>query len=326
VHDVSDMTARYLYIVSSPHGGSTLASHVFGNHPDAVNLGEASFIPKLLALDEPCTCGTSLAECDHWAQVFARLAELQGHDLRVDPYSLFLGDALKAKDGSGLIDHQHQTRLRYLLGKIRGALETSSLYATPRFLGLNATTLPAVRMSVINTLALYRAAAEVFNAKLVIDASKQPRKAPQLYNADPDRVRILHLVRDGRGVVTSRRKYMPLERSAERWDHYHRLTNRILGRWVPAEHRRRLRYEDFVANPAATMHDLCEWLKIDYTDACLQFSADQIMHSAGGNPARFGLADGIRQADERWRSELSADDLSRFDRLAGALNREFGYE
>ena len=320
------MAVRSLYIVSSPHGGSTLASIVLGNHPAAFNLGEVSFIPKLLALREPCTCGEPLVDCAHWGGVFDQLEQSTGKDLRQDPYSLFLGEALKGKDGSGLIDYEHQTRWRYLIGKSRGAIETAGLLLTPRFIGLNTTTLPSVRKSVANTLALYRAAAQVCDAQLVIDASKQPRKAPQLYSGDPDNVRILHLVRDGRGVVTSRRKYMPIERSAERWNHYHRLSTRILDRWVPEEHRRRVRYEDFVADPPAVLRELFEWLGLTYTDACLQFSDDQVVHSAGGNPARFGLSDGIRSADERWRTELSPKDLAVFDRLAGPLNRELGYE
>jgi hypothetical protein len=29
--------------------------------------------------------------------------------------------------------------------------------------------------------------------------------------------------------------------------------------------------------------------------------------------------------DERWRDSLTADDLSEFDAVAGALNRQYGY-
>ena len=47
---------------------------------------------------------------------------------------------------------------------------------------------------------------------------------------------------------------------------------------------------------------------------------------AGGNPARFNLSRGIGPPDERWRSVLSAAQLERFERIAGALNRQLGYE
>lgn len=316
----------YLYIVSSPHGGSTLMSLVLGNHPAAANLGEVSFIPKLLALGELCTCGAQLRECGHWGETFAELARATGVDMRSHPYDLYIGDALKGKDGSGLIDHSHQTRSRYLAGKLRGAVDTATLLATPRWPGMGLTTLPAVRTSVRNTLALYAAAANAHDKRLLVDASKLPRKAPHLYLQDPERVRILHLVRDARGVVASRKRYMQPQRAAERWNHYHRLTSRILERWVAPEHRFRLRYEDFVADPPAALQQVFDWLELPYLDACLEFGEEIVMHSAGGNPARFGLSQGIRQADERWRTALDASDLAAYEAEAGQLNRQFGYE
>ncbi len=316
---------KYLYIVSSPHGGSTLLSLVLGNHARAANLGEVSFIPKLLALGELCTCGAKLGECSHWDATFSRLARQTGCDLRAAPYGLYLGEALKGRDGSGLIDTQQQTRLRYLFGKLRGALDTATLLGTPAWPGIRWTALPSVRRSVRNTLALYAAAAETHGSELVVDASKLPRKAPHLYLGDPQRVRILHLVRDARGVVASRKKYMKVERAAERWHHYHQLTTRLLDRWVPAAHRVRLRYEDFVAAPERHLRELCAWLELPYDPACLQFGADFVTHSAGGNPARFGLAEGIHPADDRWKTVLTEQDLATIEQLTGGLRAEFGY-
>lgn len=316
---------KYLYIVSSPHGGSTMVSLVLGNHRRGENLGEVSFIPKLLSLGELCTCGAKLRECAHWGEVFDELEVATGQDMRASPYGLFLGDALKGKDGSGLIDHAYQTPWRYAYGKARGALDTMTLLATPRWLGMGATRIPSVRQGVRNTIALYAAAAKAHGLDLVVDASKMPRKAPHLYHQDRDNVRILHLVRDGRGVAASRKKYMKVERAAERWNHYHRLTRDILDKWVPPEHRMRLRYEDFTANPEAKTRELLAWLGVEFDPDMLKLAPDQVMHSAGGNPARFELGGGIRSADERWRTSLDEEDLAVFDRIGGALNREFGY-
>lgn len=317
---------QVLYIVSSPHGGSTLLSLVLGRHPAAANLGEVSFIPKLLAMRELCTCGRVLAECPQWSRVFDTLSARRHVDMRAAPYDLFLGDAIKSKDGSGLVDHDRQTPARRILAKARGALESAVLLSAPSPALLKLGTLPSVRASIRNTMELYRAAADAWGKTLVIDASKHPRKAPYLYLNDPDSVRILHLVRDGRGVLASRIKYMSAARAVERWRHYHKLTRRLLGRWVAPEHRRMLRYEDFAGDPERGVRDLCEWLGIDYTSHMLEFSSAATEHSAGGNPTRFRISGGIRAADERWREDLSGEQLALFDRMAGALNREFGYE
>jgi hypothetical protein len=303
-----------------------MVSLVLGNHPAAANLGEASFIPKLLALGELCTCGEKLSVCTYWGRVFANLRERSGCDLRTTPYGLFLGDALKSGDGSGLIDHEYQSRWRYIYGKARGAVDSAALLATPHWTGMGLTTLPSVRRSVANTLALYDATADALGKQLIIDASKLPRKAPHLYLRDPQHVRVLHLVRDGRGVVASRKKYMSVDRAAERWNHYHRLTSRVLERWVPGQHYRRMRYEDFVADPASSVKDLLAWLEMSFSSQCLEFDEALVMHSAGGNPARFGLSEGIRKADEHWRTTLTENDMHVFQRRAGALNRAFGYE
>ena len=316
---------KFLYIVSSPHGGSTLLSLVLGMHPRAANLGEVSLIPKQLAKAEPCTCGEPLGACATWRPVFELLARKENVDLRTSPYGFFLGDAIKSSIGSGLIDTEYQTRWRTAVAKLRGATDTVALLAAPHRALLRLLTLPSIRVSVDNTLRLYDIAAEAWGRQLIVDASKLPKKAVHLYLRDPTRVRILHLLRDGRGVLASRLKYMSIENAADRWIHYQKLSQRLLHRWVPEEHKRVLRYEEFATDPPSQARRLCDWLGIEFMPEMLDVSGDRTSHSAGGNPARFSLSRGIGPPDERWRSVLSVEQLERFERMAGALNRELGY-
>lgn len=320
------MKSKYVYIVSSPHGGSTLLSLVLGKHPVAENLGEVSFIPKLLALNELCSCGEALGSCPRFGSLFDVFADMTGHDLRRDPYSVFLGDAPKGRFGSGLIDRKQQTRLQYVLSRARGALDTAGLYLTPRRIGANRVTLPSVKASVANTLKLYEATEQAWGCRIVIDASKMPKKAPHLYLADPARVRIIHLTRDGRGVTASRKRYMPVPKAAERWNHYHRISLTMLERWVAPEHRLRLSYESFVTDPEKTLRDVFGWLDVPYSDDCLKFGSGQPIHSAGGNPGRFEVGGGIRGIDDRWKTALTDEDLKVFESRAGRLNRALGYD
>jgi hypothetical protein len=152
-----------------------------------------------------------------------------------------------------------------------------------------------------------------------------PRKAAHLYRASPERVRVLHLTRDARGVVSSRKPYMPVPIAARRWTHYHFVAENTLERWVPEEHRLRMAYEDFVASPEDALKRLFAWLDADYDPDCLVFDGTTISHSAGGNPARFEMGGGIRPADERWRQNLTDADLEVVEKIAGARNRVFGY-
>jgi hypothetical protein len=315
-----------IYVVSSPHGGSTLFSHVLGRHPDVSNLGEVSFLPKLLALDEPCSCSEVMRDCRYWSDVLVRFWEITGYDLRLDPYSADFGDAPKGRLGSGLVDRAHQTWLRFYAMKARGAVDTVSVLYAPRFVGLKSCSLPRIRRGVENTLALYDAARAATGVRMIIDASKMPRKAAHLYVAAPERVRIVHLTRDGRGVVASRKRYMPVKHAAKRWSHYHRLSLRLLDRWVPENHRLRVSYEEFASAPERCLREIFAWVGMSYSEDCLDFATKTVSHSAGGNPARFHMASGIRGVDETWRESLTAKDLETFARFASNENKVLGYE
>jgi len=315
---------KVLYILSSPHGGSTLLSLVAGNHPLVANLGEVSFIPKHLALTGKCTCGDVLAECTEWKEVFDIILSSTGVDMRTSPYDLYLGDAIQTKGGSRT-DSAYQTHWRKNLARVRSIIDRAALKIPP-WGGIEWRTLPSIKKSVDNTMELYNAAAEAWDKEVIVDASKFPRKAIHLYQKYPDNVRILHLVRDGRGVTASRMKYMPAEGAAIRWRHYHHLTMDMLHKWVPAEHRMTMRYEDFVKSPESSMEGLCDWIGIPYQKEMLEFSNELVVHSAGGNPARFNISGGIKPADEKWRTLLDKEMLQKFDGIGGKLNRELGYE
>ena len=153
---------KFVYIVSSPHGGSTLVSSVLGMHPRAANLGEVSLLPKLLAKAEACTCGQPLVACTAWQPVFELLARRENVDLRTSPYGFFLGDAVKSSIGAGLIDTEHQTRWRMAVARMRGAADTMALLGAPHRAPLRLLTLPSIRAGVDNTLRMSEVAAEAW--------------------------------------------------------------------------------------------------------------------------------------------------------------------
>lgn len=315
----------YVYFLSSPRGGSTLTGELLGRHSQGANLGEIGLIPKHLTLGEPCTCGMPEIECPAWSQVFEVLARRTGVDLRTDPYGLFLGDAIKQRMTGGEVDRAHQTPLREALAKARGLVDTAQLLALPRVELLRALTLPSVRTGVRNTFQLYQAAAEAWGVSLLVDASKGPKKGLHLYLDDPARVRLIHLVRDGRSVCASRAGNMGVRRAAERWGHYHRLAGRLLDRWVDPAHWRRVRYEDLARDPEAVLRELLDWLGYDFEPGMLDFSRQHESHSAGGNPARFKVGRGIEAPEEKWRAAFSDREMAEFEARAGAVNRAFGY-
>ena len=314
---------KVLFVLSSPHGGSTLISHMLGLQAQATHLGELTFLNKLIALDESCTCGEKLLSCSMWQEIFSRFGDLTGLHLTNNPYAAFFGDAVKPKLGSGLVDHNHQHLPRRVVAKLRGAYDTAILMGLNNNKLLTSLTLPSVREAVRNRLALYQAAADTHATQWVVDASKTPKMAPHLYIEKPDEVRVLHLSRDARSVCASRLAYMPMDKAAERWNHYHSLTLSLLQRWVAPQHRQFLRYEDFMHNPSAHLASLCDWLEMPYDEALVDVGA--LSHAAGGNTARFSFKQGLKPAEEKWRKQFGQAELRSYQRYAQKLNRQLGY-
>jgi hypothetical protein len=95
------------------------------------------------------------------------------------------------------------------------------------------------------------------------------------------------------------------------------LTRMPSGSWL------RIRYETLCAEPEATLEQIFTFLALDAGEAIRDFLAKE-QHILG-NAMRLSGSGEIR-LNEKWRSELTKEDLSTFDRLAGEINRGLGYD
>ena len=66
-----------------------------------------------------------------------------------------------------------------------------------------------------------------------------------------------------------------------------------------------------------------QFVGVDPGGGTLDFRS--VEHHVIGNGMRLDSSSVI-ELDERWRSELSAEQLAEFDRVAGRMNRKYGYE
>jgi hypothetical protein len=114
---------------------------------------------------------------------------------------------------------------------------------------------------------------------------------------------------------------LPLERAAHEWRRSNEEATALLrtvrrDRWIE------LRYEDLCADPAATIAKVFTFAGVDPSRASTDFRAHQ--HHVVGNGMRLDTTSEIR-LDARWRTALRANDLLRFEAVAGDLNRRLGY-
>ena len=146
----------------------------------------------------------------------------------------------------------------------------------------------------------------------------------------PD-ARIVHIVRDGRDACMSLLKQefggYDLLQCAESWREqvwWVRQIGRILGESQYFE----LRYEDLVAEPERSLRPLAEFLGIDWSPDMLEYHRRVDEAVPGEKRHIWPLLDQPPQesARYRWKRDMSPGARICFEKRAGSVLREFGYE
>jgi Sulfotransferase family len=286
-----------LYIAGSGRSGSTLLERTLGELPSFVNVGELiDACRRTVVHGERCGCGQAFVDCPFWARVGAR------------SFGGWTGEELAAV---------HQLQLR-----VARQRHLPSLFALP-LAGRS------FRQDVASYGAsyarLYRAIAIEAGADCVVDASKWPVQALALSRAGLD-VRVIHLVRDVRGVAHSLSKRDVARPHAVRESDVmeHNAPAAAAARWVACQGeaellRRcglpvtRVRYEDFVRRPRPTVLAALNALGLSPDPAHLAHIGDSridlsMSHGLSGNPSRFRDGAITLQSDEAWRAAMPRRD------------------
>lgn len=309
--------ARYIYICSAGHSGSTLLDLLIGSHPRITSLGEISQFSKNVALNTPCSCGAPVRSCRFWSEILRQLGNELGIDLVTDPYGLHLGYPL----ASSVVDPARQTR-RYIVAR---KLVLGLYFARLKLhLPVLEYFTPGVSLAVNNNVRLYEAVRRLAGSDAVVDSSKSYLKAVALYRQHPERVRIILLTRDGRAVLWSNLRRGTSRAAAIRdWRHQYTRAVPLLRRWVRPEHMMHVGYEALASETRGTLDSICRFVELPFDESMLNFRA-KIHHVANGNRMRMSTSADV-QPDVAWRTKLSQDDLDYFEREAGRLNRSLGY-
>ncbi len=153
----------------------------------------------------------------------------------------------------------------------------------------------------------------------------------------------VHVVRDGRDVAVSTAPlwFGPDEvgELAGEWSRQLRSARRQAPSLAAYTE---VRFEELVRDPAAVLRELCAFLDLEWEPSMLDYHRDGLQRLADEMPAFRWDGETIsgerrtrihsfigRPPDSgrcgRWREEMSARDLSEFERLAGDTLAEFGY-
>lgn len=283
---------------------------LLGGHLSATSVGEFHRLTMYAEAGELCTCGKLIHECAFWRAVAQNI-------------SGSTSGALVA----AVLRHPDVMLRKDAIGPLRDLVERFLLLAGLPVPWRLARLIvgPAHSLAIEQSFKWFQAISRVEGTSVIVESTKDIRRMKLYYLYAPMVVRIVHLVRDGRAVSASsiRRTGCSMQEAATEWKDKNR---RILAalRSVSAEHRLFVRYEDICNDPQAVMLRLFQFLNIAPEVPTVRLDKAS-RHNIAGNPMRFDRQVSVVSEDDRWRDELSEEELRVFAEVAGGLNEYFGY-
>lgn len=220
-----------LMISGSGRSGTTLLSLLLSQDPRVLNVGQLRDVWAGWAADVPCSCGRGLCSCDLWGKMrdvlFPDLPE-QRVDASRKAMRAFMRDAAGREDWSDSatladLSERHSAFIDILRRLLEALIEQTG-------------------------------------ASLVIDSSKSPEIALAFHLTGVVDVFVLNVVRDPRAVACSwaAKNTADVPSMMAAWlERQERLSAWKDG---PGLQHRRMRYEDFVANPQPMLRDALAWV------------------------------------------------------------------
>ncbi|MCB0973481.1 MAG: sulfotransferase [Actinobacteria bacterium] len=300
------------YIGGLGRSGSTVLTMLLNRVPQVASVGELGHIWKRGLLDnELCECGEPFHQCLFWTAV-GRLA-FGGWD-EIDPDEAY---ALQRR-----VD-----RNRYILNAL-----------APRAWDRYRIDLAVYARRLAR---IYEAIAQVAGVSVVLDSTKHLSMAYVLRNVAAVDVRVVHLVRDPRGVahswqrqrqrpeIADRVEMMPTmspARTSARWLGYNLGFDALARLGTPTM---RLRYETFVEEPAASLQEVAEFVGFEIADVQTLLDAPSDLrvstHSIGGNPVRFRQGPLHLRNDAQWKRSMADRDKRLVTFATAPLRPRYGY-
>lgn len=295
-----------LYIASPSYSGSTLLTLLLNAHPKVSTVGELKW-GRIDPASYQCSCGVVLEACPFWEDV--------GEEVRSKGYPFDLH-----RPPTDFHCYQHPRVDRLVSARVRGFTFESIRSAV-------VTAVPACRKrwSLVSSVnrAVMESAFERSGAALFVDASKDPVRLRHMIATGDYDVRMIQLVRDGRGVVNSavNNADADVAEATHEWKRTHKEIDR-LGSKLGKSRRLLVRYEDVCSDLDRVMSEIFTFVNLSPESWVRDFRT--VEHHILGNRMRLGTDSDVR-CDEKWRSELGSNALQTFDRAAGKMNRSFGY-
>ena len=279
-------------ISGSGHCGSTLLDFMLDSHSKITGVGEVMhFYSAQYGKKVPCACGKERPACDFWSTVKA--PEL-GQDQTLYAYRKPLDFVMNR---NRFWTREENGKYRIPLAQEAYLEQNENLYHA-----IHASAKPAV----------------------LVDSSKNVDRLNLLARSSAFQLTVIHVVRDGRGVVWSyMKKGTPFTRALARW-----VVANLKVMWISRRENvriMRVRYEDLVHAPEATLKMILKRWELGWEPGMLDFRAHE-HHQMGGNRMRLKKNEkSTLREDLSWKQNLTFWQKMMFGGLAGWLNLIYKY-
>lgn len=298
----SPLSSNPILLGGENRSGTTLFSVVLDSHPDLVVGPELDFV-------EPPNLGSHILEaCELLIAKDDRVLG-PGTDTQ-DPFWYDGAHFVKQCERFGVSPHLLQRFVRQVAAECRSDLEDL-----------------VDRCRLIEVIGEYRRT-ETGMSRWGIKLQRKITRVDEFAAIWPA-AHFVHIIRDGRDVAAS-------HLTTVRWG-YQELTQAATG-WLEVVSRPHLvappgryleiRYEDLVEDPRRTLGEVMGFLGLPWRDALLNHAAfdHSLFHKSWDHPAAEAAAKPLyRQQVGRYRQDLSAEQVSQFERIAAGQLARVGY-
>jgi hypothetical protein len=302
---------------------------LLNSHPDVATIGELSpgYLEDLSWY--LCSCGSKIRECHFWQWVASAVRE-RGIDFHLEEF----GTGFRVPDSriaTRLLGPLHRGPVLELLRDVGLRLFSRWLNRIPEIIRTN-----EVLVEVI---------LEYYHARLFVDKGNRALRLKYLLRIPSFDLRVIRLIRDGRGVALTymnpagfadakdpamrgggsggqrENERLSMARAAYQWRRCNDEAEHILrcldkSQWIE------VRYEELCKDTENTLRRLFAFVGVDPDRRARDFR--MVEHHVLGNGMRLDRTSQI-SLDQRWKSVLTEEELHSFDRVAGEMNRRYGY-
>lgn len=295
------------FMLANWYSGATLFALIISRHSQIECNGETFPFGPRDARRYDCTCGQYLDDCEFYRNACSHMWSTDANDW---DRSVFCQIPVLSQNAT----------LNRLLRSRR------SFPTLIRSAAVRAPSLRRRQQEFVDAhMRFYDQALEYSGRSVYLDGTKSIRRAQLFLENTPNRLRVVHLIRDGRAFANSFRKnrhmdMTALPEAAKLWNEYIHDVDELQLRSDRVEVLA-LRYEDLCREPESFLNELCAFLGVPYEDLLSSHRSDAHVL---GNRMRREFTNVIRE-DESWKQEIDAAGRDSLNAMMHEGLTRFGY-